>query len=395
MSTTSQRGTPPITLDVLRKLVQDLPPAEISRLPVDKLPDNIPEDLVEEAPYYSRNALEGLIMEANAYHLSLRVRLQESIGDDAIVALDKSRHAGATANIRVFRNKLLELISLRQDIARGERRADFVLLAANIKRMNDLLIDVRAELIETIRARELLRERMPRDEHLQPSVRQAGERLDQAINGINQLLGQFFTLRLQLTRLEMSRKRTLVESLQEKRETIRLELQQLSKELQSTGGLLQRTLHRRKTQEQQSGLQTRIIHLAAELKSADVPISETDLTNWLDTIVDASLHPQAREFVRELLSQARTALYYLLNQYCMMQEHSARQIASNPFLQVDPQGAIRYVLKSEEFILLYFARKREQATAWLSNAALIRMEDLDELEKDLVHALRRSARLIG
>lgn len=395
MSATPERDSPQITLEMLRKMVQDLPPTEIARLPVDKLPDHIPEDLVEEAPYYSRNALEGLIMEANAYHLSLRVRLQESIGDAAITALDKSRYAGATANIRVFRNKLLELISLRQDIARGERRADFTLLGNNIKRMNDLLIDVRAELIDSHRARELLRERMPRDEQLQPPVRKAIARLEQAINGINQLLGQFFTLRLQLARLEMSRKRSLVESLQEKRETIRLELQQLSKELQSTGGLLQRTLQRRKTQEQQSELQTRIIQLAAELKSADVPISETDLTNWLDTIVDASLHPQAREFVRELLSQARTSLYYLLNQYCMMQEHSARQIASNPFLQVDPQGAIRYVLKSEEFILMYFARKREQATAWLSNAALIRMEDLDELEKDLVQALRKSARLLG
>lgn len=395
MTGSPQRAAPPISLEALRKLVKELSPAEIARLPVDKLPDNIPEDLVDEAPYYSRNALEGLIMEANAYHLSLRVRLQEIIGEDAVRAMDKSRYAGISANVRIFRNKLLELISLRQDIARGERPADFPLLAANIKRMNDLLIDVRTELIETIRAREMLRERIPDDERLKPIIRQAIERLDRAVSNINQLLGQFFTLRLQLARLEMSRKRALVESLQERRETIRLELQQLSKQLQTNVGLLQRTFNRRKHKEQQNSLQTRIIQLAAELKSADVPISETDLTNWLDTIVDASLHPQAREFVRELLSQSRTALYYLLTQYCIMQEHSARQIASNPFLQIDPQGAIRYMLKSEEFILLYFARKREQATAWLSNAALIRMEDLDELEKDLVQALRRSVRRIG
>ncbi|WP_455380496.1 hypothetical protein [Acidihalobacter prosperus] len=395
MSTTPQTNKQSITLAMLRKLIQDLPPAKLARLPVDRLPDHIPEDLVEEAPFYSRNALEGLIMEANAYHLSLRMRLQQAIGDEGINALDSSHHAGTTANIRVFRNKLLELISLRQDIARGDRRPDFSLLAANIKRMNDLLIDVRTEQLDSIRSRDLLRKLTPREEVLQKPVDHAIKRLSQAINSTNQLLGQFFTLRLQLARLEMSRKRTQVESLQEKRETIRLEMQKLSKELQSTTGFLQRTLHRRQTQAQQNKIQTRIIHLASELKNADVPISETDLTLWLDTIVDASLHPQAREFVRELLSQARTALYYLLNQYCMMQEYSAKQIASNPFLQIDPQGAIRYVLKSEEFILLYFARKREQATAWLSNAAQIRMEDLDELEKDLVQALRKSARLIG
>lgn len=396
MNTISPNKSWTISLDTLKQLIKDLPPDEIARLPVEKLPDNIPDDLAEEGPYYSRNAIEGLIMAANSYHLSLRIRLQEMLGEDGNAALDKAKHAGATANARIFRNKLLELIALRQEIARGERPSDLTPISTNIKRMNDLLIDVRTEQIESIRAREKLLERMPEEPRLQPIVRQAIARLDKAVNSINQLLGQFFTLRLQLMRLEMTRRRAVVESLQEKREAIRLELQKVTKQLQNTGGsFLQRTLNRRKIQADQSEFQKRITLLAADLKNAEIPISEIDLTAWLDAIVDASLHPQARDFVSELLSQARTSLYYLLNQYCIAQEHSARQIASNPFLQVDPKNAIRYVLKSEEFILIYFSRKREQATAWLSNAALIRMEDLDALEKDLVQALRRSVRLMA
>ncbi len=384
---------PHISLTALRKLIRELPAEELAKLPVDKLPDNIPEEIVEEAPFYSRGVVEGLIMEANAYHLSLRMRLQRVVGDEVIAAIDHAHHAGATANVRVFRSKLLELIALRQNAARGEGTTDLTQYGAHVKRLNDLLIDVRTEQAGTLRMRQILDGGMPDDPILRPTVERARAQLTRAVNDVDQLLGQFFTVRLQLARQEMSRKRTQIEAMHQKRETIRLQLQELNRELQNNAGLFSRTMRRRQHKEQKEHTQANIARLVTDMKTAEVAISETDLTNWLDAVVDASLHRQAREYVRDLLTKSRTLLYSLLSHYCISQEDAARQIATNPFLQVDPQTAIRYVLKSEEFILKYFARKREQASAWLSSAAQIRMEDLDSLERDLIHELRRSSRL--
>lgn len=385
---------PHITLAALRELISKLQPEELAKLPVEKLPENIPEDVVEEAPFYSRSAVESLIMASNAYHLSVRMRLKDTLGNDVLEAVDHAHHAGTTATVRVFRNKLLELIARRQDAARGEGSADLNQYTAHVKRLNDLLIDVRTEQSSTLRMIKILSTNVPEDPALRQAIERAQSKLMRAVNDVDQLLGQFFTVRLQLVRQEMSRKRTEIEAMHEKRETIRLRLIELNRQLQeNSGGLLSRTLNRRHRKEEKENVQANIIRLATDLKTSEVAISETDLAGWLDAVVDASLHLQAREYVRELLGQSRTLLYSLLNSYCIFQEDSARQIASNPFLQVDPQNAIRYVLKSEEFILKYFARKREQASAWLSDAAQIRIEDLDALERDLIHELRRSTRL--
>lgn len=392
MSSLEPEDLPHISLATLRKLIRDLPADEILKLPVDKLPDNIPEDIIDDAPFYSRGAVESLIMEANAWHVSLRMKLQRAVGDDVMAAIDHAHHAGATANVRVFRTKLLELIALRQNVARGEGTTDLTQYAAHVKRLNDLLIDVRTEQSGTLRMLHVLDSGMPTEAGLRPTVQHARDQVARALNDVDQLLGQFFTLRLQLVRQEMSRKRTQVEEVQQKRNLLREQLEDLNRELQSNSSLLSRTLRRRQHKEHKEETQAQIARLATDMKTTEVTISENDLTNWLDAVVDASLHRQAREYVRDLLTKSRSLLYSLLNHYCMMQEDAARQIATNPFLQVDPQNAIRYVLKSEEFILKYFARKREQATAWLSSAAQIRIDDLDALERDLIQELRRSSR---
>lgn len=392
MSSPKPEDLPHISLSSLRKLIRELPADEIVRLPVDKLPDNIPEDIVDDAPFYSRGAVESLIMEANAWHLSLRMKLQRVVGDEVMAAVDHAHHAGATANVRVFRNKLLELIALRQNAARGEGVTDLTQYAAHVKRLNDLLIDVRTEQSGTLRMLQVLDKGMPDDPQLRPSVQRARDQTGRAVNEVDQLLGQFFTVRLQLVRQEMSRKRIQVEEMQQKRELLRAQLEDLNRDLQNSSGFLSRALRRRQHKEHKEETQAHIARLATDMKTTEVAISENDLTGWLDAVVDASLHRQAREYVRELLTKSRSLLYSLLTHYCMMQEDAARQIATNPFLQVDPQNAIRYVLKSEEFILKYFARKREQATAWLSSAAQIRMDDLDALERDLIQELRRSSR---
>ena len=70
------------------------------------------------------------------------------------------------------------------------------------------------------------------------------------------------------------------------------------------------------------------------------------------------------------------------------------QIARNPFLQVDAKQAIRFMLMSEQFILDYFSKKRNENTAWISDVAQVKIEDLDLLERDILAELKRSSRFM-
>ncbi|MDX1335079.1 MAG: hypothetical protein R3312_04790, partial [Gammaproteobacteria bacterium] len=78
--------------------------------------------------------------------------------------------------------------------------------------------------------------------------------------------------------------------------------------------------------------------------------------------------------------------------YCAQQEASAMQIARNPFLQIDAKQAIKYMLMSEQFILDYFSKKKSKNAAWISDAAQVKMEDLEKLEKDILTELKRSSK---
>ena len=114
----------PLTLQQFLKLLQTLPPARISELPIEQLPNNIPADISEKIPIASRSAVDDLIMAANSFHLKRRMRDQETYGDQLVAALDKAKTTTGSANLRVFKNKILLLVDMLQAAQRGTRKID-------------------------------------------------------------------------------------------------------------------------------------------------------------------------------------------------------------------------------------------------------------------------------
>jgi len=387
----SLRRQPPIPIHIFRKLVQSLSPDELSRLPPEKLPDNIPLDFVEEVPLYSRSAVESLILAANSYHLQQRMAIQEQHGEDVLTALDRAKRTGNKANVKIFRQKLQDLEELHEQWRTGSEDTSLQRLSANVKTLNGLLMDVRAEVAETTQAVRLLREQEP-DLELIPRFDQAIERLHRHAEDIEHLLARYYLIRVGVSHHEMQAKARQIGQLDEDARLLAEQIEELREELERSQALWRRALVRGKSNTEGDQLQTRISELVAEQRAKEVAISENDLTLWLDAIVDASLHPFTRKKVSRSISEARMSLYTLLNRYCLQQEQSAMQIARNPFLQIDPEDAIRFMLMSEEFILNYFARKRNQNTAWISDVAQVKMDDLDNLERDILTELKRSSK---
>ena len=386
------KDKPTIPFDVFKKLAYTLPPDEIAKLPPEKLPENIPVDFVEDAPIYSRAALESLILSANSYHLQQRLELQDKHGEEVIEALDRAKATKPGANVRVFRNKLKDLKALQDQYKNEPSEGQLDLLSKNIKHINGLLMDVRTEVTDIVHSMELLNRALisaPEDaRHFEPAAAQ----LRQNAEIIERLLAEYYLQRLIILNEEMQRKNHQVVELEEEARRIAKDIDLLREELERSQTLWKRALARGKSNKEGDDLQQRISELVSEQKSKEVAINENDLTLWLDAIVDASLHPYTRDRLIKVLADARVALYNLLNKYCVNQEMSALQIARNPFLQVDAKQAIRFMLMSEQFILDYFAKKRNQNTAWISDIAEVKMEDLDALEKEILGELKRSSR---
>ena len=105
-----------LSLDVFFRLVKTLPAEKISAIPIEKLPPNIPVNFTEKIPLGSRQAVEGLLLAANSYYLSMQLKDQEVYGEDVVAALDRARSASSTASIRIFKNKVIHLIDLLESV---------------------------------------------------------------------------------------------------------------------------------------------------------------------------------------------------------------------------------------------------------------------------------------
>jgi hypothetical protein len=385
-------NAPHIPIDVFRKMIETMSADELAQLPPEKLPEKIPVDLVDEAPIYSRGALESLILASNSYHLQRRMELQERYGEEVMDAMDRSKTMLNTATLRVFKNKLDDMQKVRKRWHETRDKDKRDLLIKSIKNMQGQVLDVRAENARLTQAIRLLNETRP---ILATDTQILEENISQLKKGseyIERRLAEFFLLRLEALNTEMQQRYKEILSFEEDAAILDHEIESLREKLERSQNVWKRTFKRDQANHEMEELQTLISTLVAERQNKEGAISENNLTIWLDTIVDASVHPFTRDKVQKVMGVARRALFYLLSKYCAQQEQSAMQIARNPFLQIDAKQAIKYMLMSEEFILDYFTKKKSKNAAWISDAAQVKMEDLDQLEKDILGELKRSSK---
>lgn len=382
----------PLSLQQFIKLLQKLPPGRIAELPIERLPNNIPADISEKIPMASRSAVDDLIMSANSFHLKRRMRDQESYGSNVVTALDKAKTATGSANLRVFKNKILLLVEMLQSAQRGTKKIGNDTFVKHITSINNLLIDVRSETISLHESIAILQKSKPANNADKKRFIASLQTLKKETNSVGKILSEYYILRLKVLARAIHQKRKLIEIREETTQIKQQELDDLQADLREAQSLWKRTMKRKQTIDETKETQQRIYDLVNEIKASEVVISETDLILWLDAIVEASLNDDSRNRVIKSLRQARISLFYLLNKFCASQEASAIQIAKNPFIQVDPEKAIKFVLMSETFILNYFTKKKNTATAWLSGAAESKMVELDQLQKDILSELRKASK---
>ena len=101
--TTEQSSGDALTLSEFVELLQKLSPAQIKGLPLDKLPRNIPADIIDRVPSASKGAVDDLLMAANSFHLKRRIQDQQRYGDAILNALDQAKLTGILTCFLNFR----------------------------------------------------------------------------------------------------------------------------------------------------------------------------------------------------------------------------------------------------------------------------------------------------
>ena len=391
---TQKTATKPkvLTLEQFVQLVSKLPPAKIAELPLEILPPNIPADISEQVPPAVRSALEDLLLNINSLHLKNRMADVDNYGEEIVSAMDKAKISCGSNILRVFKNKILHLINLLQTAKQENKTIPEDTLISQINSINNLLIDVRSEAQSMGQTLQIINNAKPISESDAARFSELKATMSKAFSATENTLGEYYILRLKLLAKVITDKRRDIENNEKITEEHRVELSALQEELEQTKGLWKRTVKRKSTLQEEQLVQKRIEELIAEINEKETVISENDLMLWLDTIVEASLNKTSEQRVSKSLRTARISLYYLLNKFCKIQEESAIQIAQNPFIQVDPKEAIKYVLLSEKFILDYFTKKKNETTAWLSGAAENKITELDALQKDILAELKRASR---
>lgn len=382
----------PLSLKQFLKLLQTLPPSRISELPIEQLPNNIPADISEKVPMASRSAVDDLIMEANSFHLKRRMRDQETYGDNVVAALDKAKTTSGSANLRVFKNKILLLIDMLQKAQKGTKKVANETFVKHIGAINNLLIDVRSETIQLHESLAILDNVKPANDDDKERIKYSTGLLRKQTTIVGKILSEYYILRLKVLARAIHQKRKLIETRDATTKEKQQKLDILREQLNEAQTLWKRTMKRKQTKDETKEIQQEIYELINEIKASEIVIAENDLIIWLDAIVEATLNEESKKRVSNSLRQARISLYYLLNKFCASQEASALQIAQNPFIQVDPEKAIKFVLMSEQFILNYFTKKKNTATSWLSGTAETKLAELDQLQKDILIELRRASK---
>lgn len=376
----------PLSENAFRRLVRTLSADELRRFPLERLPSAVPLDAVNEADDpRKRAALDELAWAVGSRDLRQRTDATERLEPAVLQALEAAETIGDQG--------VDELNRLTDELARQRRAARTGAEASlrGLERARSLAWELGQAVHRLEAALDVLDRPFIGRDAFQDRISAARTRAKDVLAGLESALGRYHVLEMELARGDMSAKRAQCEVEAARMRELDEQIQAVRAKLDQHSGLSRRLLRPRVARREREYLLERLQVLTRKRDGCETYISEDDLLHWLDVVVNASLHvpPQRWE---ENARHARLLLYRLMNVYCLQQEAAAQQVATSAFVRTDARGAIDFYLGSEQFILQYFSRKRQEVTQWVAGAAADRLGQLDRIRDTILSEYRRQAR---
>ena len=384
-----EQNKPQISLDVFRKLLVNITQEDLMRLPLEKLPDDIPKSLMTEVRPEIRPALETILMERNSVATKTRQVIGDSLGDAALKALDLSKEVGNQANLRVLSFKLAEIDEMIDRIAEKPSIESDQLLSKFIGTTDRMLPDLLKEQLDTQKGVRALTQDANLPEDLQDTVDIAADKLSRQSRQISNLMSKYYGERVTISQQVMQRRLNAIEAQEAAQLLMHREVEKSHQELVKALKQKNKLFGKKKFSEEEiQELKNRVKSLIEDYQTSLVPIGYEELLMWHDSVVEASLHQKAKQRVQMKIHMGRKDLMRLLHEFCEICEHQATFLAENPFLSSDALAELKSVLQQEAKALNYFIEKTSDDTVQLTMAAQMKREALDKISKEIISSYK-------
>ena len=380
-----------MTVPELIRLVQTARPEALRKIDPRTLPRYIPSEVIQNAPDACKNIIEDLIFEASMENIDSQNELSEKFGQGVHAILSETQKEGDSVALKLFKKDVKKLANLFDENKSKPTKKNLAAFDQLNKQLRSRYADLQMEFVHLSSLAELAEgKQYNADIQHKHLLDDAILILNRKMQSIQHVTDIYMYVTMVAVAKEMEYTQVCIKA---QDELSRRVMGQVEKERFKLEDLVSNMITRYTKKAEIEALKYSITQRLEKCKMYEVILDEEDLIRWLDTIVEASLSKFVSTKAKKSLTNAKNSLYALLQRYCELQEESAAQVASNPFIQVDPQEAIHFLIKSEEFILTYFREKRAELSLWVGSAADLRLKGLKGLERSLLRELRKNYRL--
>lgn len=392
-STTAQQSDDikKISMPELVRMIQHARPEDLKKLDPRSLPPYIPSELIHNAPDAFKSILEDLIFEASISNIDSQNELSDTFGDSVHAILTETQKDGDSVALAQFKKDVKKLADLFKENESKPTKKNLASFDELNKQLRSRYADLQMEYVHLSSLAEMAEGKQYNAEIQHKHL------LDDAILVLNrkmQSIQHVTDIYMYVTMVACAKEMEYTQvCIKAQDELSRRMMGRVEEERFQLEDLVSNVITRYTKKPEIESLKYSITQRLEKCKMYEVILDEEDLVRWLDTIVESALSKFVSTKAKKSLTNAKNSLYALLQRYCELQEESAQQVASNPFIQVDPQEAIHYLIKSEEFILMYFREKRAELSLWVGSAADLRLKGLKGLERSLLRELRKNYKL--
>ncbi|EDY87063.1 hypothetical protein GP5015_2239 [gamma proteobacterium HTCC5015] len=372
------------------RMLNSMSTNDLASLPIEQFPDQVPDEWLDQLSEDKREVLENRIFESASLRLRHRIALSERYGELVADAVAMA----AEGNSKTLKQRFIpRLETLQIAYTHWQIHADShsrQQLDSGLEQLESVSRDLKSE-AQNIAACKAALDNIPDiNADDRKEIHAASIDLQHQMNATQQAISEYFTLRLLTQGLELQRANQNANKNEADIRSLEREIRILDRKAIDLVHVYQLSDEQARANSDIQMLRSKAQDLREQLKQLQGFISEAQLLEWLDMVVDASINSLSSTQHAESFQQAQMALFQLLVRYCRAQENAAREVANAPFCQVDPADTIRFMFKSEAFILNYFNSKRKELGDWLGDAAKSKQQALDTLQEQLLHDLQQT-----
>jgi hypothetical protein len=384
---------PEINLQVFMKLLQSFDTEKLRRIPIESLPESVPDYFVESLDDDKKYFLEGFNMAkkiARMKDYSINVKL---FGEEIANVINQIKSNHLVNNANYFAENIIKLQKMA-DAHQLLRCADIppIKLLKLSDSIHNMLAEIREEYIIALQYIPVIKSNYDKGAESKVKLKAVLEQLRVQLIPIHKMIISYYQTRLSINLCEMHHLKLKIQETERNILTIDDQVKKLSFDMEKFKSPWSKLAYKN---DEVVSMQNQVNELFQMRKQLEVPIDENRLTRWLDSVVDIFIGPGTEDLANsKYADHAKRMIFFLLIKYCRQQENAAKDVAENPFIVINPEKAIDFLLSSEQFILYYFKNKRKAMASWVGVVVSERQATLDDIKKDLLVEMKKNIKYI-